>query len=427
MVTQSSTFEALEVAVGQALGVIREGLIANSGSTTTFVTDELAIMGNDDLNGKWIDFPTSGGQSNIAGEEAQIIDSAVSNNIVTLTFHPAVSSAVAIGATARLWDQEYRPTQVKNALNQAVDDATRHIFTPTTDISLHTGGSLRYDLIGTLDMVNEVAFRTVYDSRQVIQSGIEWNESVDSDFTITQDDEHRLNGRVSTKFVVAASIIDGDFASHAIGSLDISRYDFIEFPIEVNIEVAASDLLLRLSASANGADVDKIIAIPKLLVGAPTWVRVEMSELVSNFTSAEATAIISVALEYNANKKANIIWLGTIEATLNDSHGWKVVEGHLWDIDKQNQDLVFKSEPGYYLMRLRGGDNPLRLSSDTDVSEIPERYMVHYAAGTLLMRYVAGEDAEQARVRQAAADRQMAMAESAKRSFPILKDARFTS
>ncbi len=48
MVTQSSDFEALRVAVGNTIGVVREGLVANSGSTTTFVTDELTIASTDD-------------------------------------------------------------------------------------------------------------------------------------------------------------------------------------------------------------------------------------------------------------------------------------------------------------------------------------------------------------------------------------------
>ena len=78
-------------------------------------------------------------------------------------------------------------------------------------------------------------------------------------------------------------------------------------------------------------------------------------------------------------------------------------------------------------MKLVGGDNPTQLTSDTDVTEIPEGYMVHYAVGTLLQRYNAGEDAEQARVRERLADRQMGMAERAKGAFPILVNSRMTS
>lgn len=430
-VLQQSTFEALQVSVGQALGVLREGLVANSGSATTMIVDELAIMGDDDLNGKWMQFSTSGGQSNIAGEEAQIIDSATTSNVMTLTFHPAVSNTVSAGATARLWDQEYRPIQVKNALNQAVDDATRHIFTPTTDISLHTGGTAIFSLIDTLDMVSGAELRTNYDTQQIIESGSVWDESVDADFTITQDNDHRLNGRVANKFVIAGTVSDGDLASQAIGSIDISGKDFIEFPIEVDIGVAANDLLLRLSTTINGADVDKIIAIPALTAGNPIWVRVAMTEAVSGFTPVEATAIISVALEYNANSKANTIWMGRIEATRTNRDSFSPVPSHLYSIDKANQKMVFipvaVEALGYFLMKLTGGDNPVRLSADTDVTEIPERYMVHYAAGALLGRFNAGEDSEQAGIRQAAADRQMAMATSAKRNFPMLKDAKFTS
>lgn len=434
MVTQKSTREDLRKAVGHALGVMVQSLTANSGSTTTMLVDELAIMGADDLNGKWLIFTS--GQANIDGEEAQIIDSTTAANVVTLTFHPAVSNAVGVAATAEMWDQEYRPATIHNALNQAVDDATGRIFTPTTDITLHTGSTARYDLIGTLDMVKEVWLRTGYNNKQILEAGNVWDESVQADWTITQDDENKLYGRVSTKIDVAGTASNGDIASQDFSALDLSGMTHLEFPIEVAgtstiTAIAASDLLFILSATANGADVNKLVAIPALSVGKETWVRVAMNETTSGFSPDQLTAIISAGIEYNANIGANVLWMGRVEATREDSYEWTLVPDHLWYVDKMNQELVFKpvvvEALGYRLMKLVGGDNPVRLSADTDVTEIPERYMVRYAAAMLLGRFNAGEDSEQAGIRQNAADRQMAMAEAAKRNFPVLRDVRLTS
>lgn len=406
---------------------------ATSGSATTMLVDDLAIMNADDLNGKWLLFTS--GQVNIDGELVQITDSTASSNRVTLTFFPAASNAPNANATAEMWDQEFRPTRINDLLNQAVDDATGHIFTPTTDISLHTGGTAVFDLVGTLDMVKGAELRTDYHSTQIIESGNVWDESVDTaKFAITQDDEHKLFGKVTTKFVVDSSVSAGDIASEAIGSLDISGKDFIEFPIEVNIAVAANDLILRLSSTANGADLDKFIIIPALVVNTPTWVRVAMTEVVSGFTPSEATAIISIAIEVNAGDtvtNGNIIWLGRVEATRTVRDSWTELPSHLFDIDKANQQMVVKPVAvdalGYRLMKLTGGDNPAQLSADTDVTEIPERYMVYYVASILLGGYNSGEDAEQAGIRVGQSDRWMTIAQAAKRNFQPLVNARLTS
>jgi hypothetical protein len=277
-------------------------------------------------------------------------------------------------------------------------------------------------------MVNAVEMRTSMNSLQIIEGGNVWNESVDSDITITQDDNDKIFGKVATKFSFAGSITDGDFASQSIGSIDLSGFDYIEFPIKVNVAVAASDLVLRLSATANGADADKIIAIPALSVGADTWVRVAMTEAVSGFAPSEATAIISVALEYNANKKVNIAWVGKIEATRNNSYEWKTVPPNLWSIDKETRDLIFTQAGvdhlGWRLLKIKGGDNPTQFTADSDVTEIPERYMVNWVVGTLQNRIVKGEDEGQARVRIGQANGNLATAAFAMRNFPMLKNAR---
>lgn len=427
--TQVSTREELRKNAGHLLGAMKELEADDTGATNTFITDELPLR-TTDLKGKHLIFTS--GQSNIDGQIRQIISSSVSANRVTLTFFPVVSNAPVDGATAEMWDEEYDPVRVHDAINEAVNDATGYIFTPTTDISLHTGGrdKTRFDLIGTLDMIDKVELRTGMIAEQVVVPGLAWSESVASSFVVTQDEDDRIYGLAATKFVFTPGN-DGDLVSTTVVSNgNLSGKTHYEFGIKADIGVAASDLVIRLSATANGADIDKIIAIPALAAGVEQWIRVAMDEVTSGFTPDEAAAIVSVAFEYNANNKANTFWITGHEATLEDSYTYDPVASHLWSIDKANRDLVFDmpaSILGYRLMKLTGGDNPLQLALDADVTEIPERYITHYAVGTLLSRPIRGESAEQARVRQSWADRQMGMAESAKGAFPMLINARFTN
>ena len=425
-VTQGNTRQELREKVGYLLGdAFRKITGAASGSTTTLLIDDVPNKTADDFNGSFLQF-TSG--SNNDGLTRVVTDTAVSSGRVTMTFFPAISDATATNDTAELWSQAYDPDRIHNLLNQAVDSVTSHIYDPTEDITLHSGGRSRFDIPTTFEMVNAVEMRTSMNSLQIIEGGNVWNESVDSDITITQDDNDKIFGKVATKFSFAGSLTDGDFASQSIGSIDLSGFDYIEFPIKVNAAVAASDLVLRLSATANGADTDKIIAIPALSVGEDTWVRVAMTEAASGFAPSEDTAIISVALEYNANKKVNIAWVGKIEATRNDSYEWKAVPSNLWSIDKETRDLIFTQAGvdhlGWRLLKIKGGDNPAQFTADSDVTEIPERYMINWVVGTLQNRVVKGEDEGQARVRIGQANGNLATAAFAMRNFPMLKNAR---
>ena len=264
-VTQGNTRQELREKVGYLLGdAFRKITGAASGSTTTLLIDDVPNKTADDFNGNFLQF-TSG--SNNDGLTRVVTDTSVSSSRVTMTFFPAVSDATATNDTAELWSPAYDPDRIHNLFNQAVDSVTSHIYDPTEDITLHSGGRSRFDIPTTFEMVNSIEMRTSMNSLQIIEGGNVWNESVDSDITITQDDNDKIFGKVATKFSFAGSLTDGDFASQSIGSIDLSDFDFIEFPIKVNAAVAASDLVLRLSATANGADTDKIIAIPALSVG----------------------------------------------------------------------------------------------------------------------------------------------------------------
>ena len=425
-VLQESTREEQRVNVGYLLGAIKELEADASGSTTTFLTDDIAIVTADDPNGKWLVF-TSGTND---GSIRQVTDSTVSSNQVTLTFHPAVAASTADADTAELWDQWYDPAAIHNFLNQAQKDATGYVFDPVEDITLHSGGRTRFDIPANRAVIYGIDTRVSMTSKVVTQHGELWNESTSASFTVTQDDEDRLYGVMPAKMVVSGGS-NGDLTSISIAANDLSNMTHIEFGIKVDVGVAANDLVLRLSATANGADTDKIIIIPALTAGEETWVRVAMTEAVSSFTPSEATAIISVALEYNANIASNTIWVTGVDATDENKYDWELLDTIYWDIDKQARDLVLirggDSVIGYRLIKLKGGDVPTLLTADTTVTEVPESYITYHAAGLALRRPIRGESSEDARARLAQSNDYMGIAAGHKRNFPILRDARFTT
>jgi hypothetical protein len=447
VVLQARTREEIRVQIGHMLGAIKEIESDASGTTTTFLTDDVPIATADDFNGKWMVFTSDTDD----GQIRQIINTTDSSNRITLTYFPATTGTNSSTATAEMWDQEYDPAAVHNAINQAIDDATGHIFDPVEDISLHTGAQFRFDIPTTFEVLYDIYFRTGTRSRLVKESGVVWDESIDTNITVALDTEDKIFGRQSTRFTVTSSVSNGDLASDNIGSADFSNFTHIEFPIKVRDATAADDLVLRLSATANGADTDKLISIPAITAETDTWVRVSMAGQSTNpFSPSLTTAIISIALEINANSGDNIIHLGEIRATRADGDQWSLFPRHLWEIDKEARDLIFlhvsdhagfnhsvgshdhySSHDGlgrdYLLMKLKGGDNPARLTTDATATEVPESFVIYRAAGLLMSRPIRGESPDIARIRVNEANRLLGLAERAKATFPMLKNARFVT
>jgi len=414
------TRETIRIRIGYILGAIKEVEADASGSTTTFLTDDVAILTADGPNGKWLVF-TSGTND---GSIRQVTNSTTSSNRVTMTFHPAVAASTADGHTAELWSQTYDPAAIHNFINQTIDDVHGAFYDPVEDFTLHAGLTFRQDIPSSLTgMVSDIYERVRETSQQIIDGGVVWNESVDGNFTSVQDDEDKLFGRVTTKTTIGSGVTAGDLISHKIGSLDLSGLTHIEFGFKVRDTVASGDIVLRLSATANGADTNKIITIPAITQDTDTWVRVAMT---SSFNPSAATAIISVALEYNANAGDNILWNTEIKATAERGDDWGLIPDHLWRVDKQARDIVFMYgyDPGYRLLKLVGGDNPVKLTSDATTSEVPEDYIIYKVAGLALERPIRGESNEMTNARLKQSDRYAARSEQARRKFPILRNVR---
>ena len=407
------TRESIRAEIGANLGAFRSVEADASGTPEKFVTDELSLGGSAEYKGKWLVF-TSGTND---GEIRRVVGSSISDNRASLTFHPVVSASTANGDTAELWDGDYNPEDIHRYINRAIRMSYGAVYDPVEDTSLHGGRRQRWDIPSGLSMIKDVQVRQSMDSREVIGLGTKWDESIGTNFDVDTDTEDLLFGRDTIRFTIGGSVGDGEIASDSISSTDFSQYTHIEFPIKVKTAVAADDLILRLSASVNGGASTEEINIPAISALTDTWVRVAMSD------PGACTAIISIALEYNANEAANTVWLGGIVATQNDSYHWASLKRHLWRVDKEKRDLITSVDLGYYLLKVTGGDEPAVLNADGTSNEIDDEYVISQATALALLAQSGGRSTDPEE-RRRLGEFWTALAQQRRISFPMLNGIR---
>ena len=403
---------------------MRIGTATGTGSTTTLVDASLTtvIGGNDDHVGKWIVF-TSG---NNDGDIARVTDYSATSPDTTLTFQAdagvAIEHEIAAGNTYELWDMDYSPSMIHDMMNQAVINATGHVYDPVENLDLHSNGrQLRFDVPSGLSMVQDIYYRDKIDSTSITNCNSVFDESVDSDFTVTADTEDKKQGTASNKMVVAVGASAGDLVTDSIASKDISKYDYIEFWIKSTVATSAGNIKIHLDNTANCASPLESVNVPALTEDTWKFVRVALSNPELN------TAIISVGLEYDADIGACTIWLDDIRVVVNDSAHWKKVPRNLWKIDREANDIVFDSYfnglVSYDLLKLVGGDKPAILSADSTATEIDDQYVIATATALAFSSSSGGPSTDPEARRQQAAF-WFGISEQSKRAFPMLTNVR---
>ena len=419
---QGRTRKELRQSIGYNLGAMRIGTATGTGSTTTLVDASLTtvIGGNDDHVGKWIVF-TSGDND---GDIARVTDYVASTT--TLTF--AADAGVTVGTstassdTYELWDMDYSPSMIHDMINQAVINATGHVYDPVENLDLHSNGrQLRFDVPSGLSMVQDIYYRDKIDSTSITNCNSVFDESVDSDFTVTADTEDKKQGTASNKMVVAVGATGGELATDSIASKDISKYDYIEFWIKSTVATSAGNIKIHLDNTANCASPLESADVPALTADTWTFVRVALSNPELN------TAIISVGLEYDADIGACTIWLDDVSVVINDSAQWQKVPRNLWKIDREANDIVFDSYfkllASYKLLKLVGGDKPALLSADSTVTEIDDQYIIATATALAFAASSGGPSTDPEARRQQSAF-WFGLSEQSKRAFPMLRNVR---
>lgn len=398
-------------AVGFNLGGYKLITAIAGGSTTTFLTNDL-WGGADDHNGKWLHAPTLD-----PTKTYRVVDSSVTAYVTTLTFHPAATSIVAAN-TAELFEMRFDPLMIHGFINQAIIEVTGLAFDPEESLALHGDGrQRRFDIPDEFAMVNGIYLRKSVTGAEIHQCATAWDDAVDADFTVTVDTKDYKLASGSMKIVVAATVSDGDLMTDDISSLDLSGYDYVEFWIKATAAVVASDLYLLLDNVADCASPQETLVIPALVADTWTFVRVALANPELD------TAIISVGLEYNANSGANTIWLSDIKAVKDDSGYWVKMDRNNWHVDQEARQLVMEYAPGYYLIKLTGGDKPVLLDADATVCEVDEEFVIARATELALLSAGGGPGTDPDALRSLASYWGN-IADRAKRSMPWLVGVR---
>jgi len=422
-IVQGRTRAQLRQSVGYNLGAIYVSSASGNGSTTTIVDSSL-IGGDDNHIGKWVVFNDADGT---AGQVTRVSDYATSGTVLSVS--PAISSSVT-NDTYELWDDIYPPARIDDLINQSILDATGAAYDPAENpnmsssphTGLHSDGkTLRYDVPSGFSMIQNIYYRSKVDSIRLHACAEAFDETVDSDITVSLDTKDRKQGTQSCKFVIASGASAGDIATDSITSKDISGYDYIEFWAKSTVATSAGNLKILLDDTASCASPIETLSVPALSADTWTFCRVALANPETD------TAIISVGLEYDADIGAATVWLDDISVVKNDTAEWVKIPRNLWRVDKEAKDVVFDSYmhgvARYSLLKIVGGDKPALLTSDSDTSEVNERYLIAAATARAYASTSGGSGTDPDQ-RRSQAGFWFGMANAAKRALPLLTNVR---
>jgi len=421
-ITQGKTLEDLRKAIGRNLGKMVTGVTSGGGSSTTALDTKL-FGGDDEYIGYYIRF-TSGTND---GETARITDYTSSSG--TMTF-AAVTGTVTVGVGYELWSDGHNPDNIDEYINQAIMKINGRIYDPVEDISLKGDKvNSRFEIPSTLSMVQDIFYRSKITEKLLHSCNATFDQTTDGDITQAVDTEEYKNAS-SLKLTIATGLAAGDFITDSITSVDLSKYDYLEFWIKSTVDTSAADLKIHLdngTVTADGNDLESL-SIPALTTDTWKHCRISLSNPETD------TAIVSIGFEMDVDKGAFTVYLDDIRVVKNDTATWTKLPRHLWGIEKEGTaqgastaDLVLTIDGrvsiGTALIKLIGGDSPALLSSDSATTEVPESYIISYATAIALQAGSIGTNQDVDASRQAAVF-WLAQAAEDRNSLPLLKNIR---
>jgi hypothetical protein len=367
----TSTRKQLRRIIGERSGHMEIRLLTSSGSTTTGV-DVLLPGSDDEHNGKFFAQDTD--------EFATVTDFVSSTT--TLTLSPAVTSTTA--GEYELWSHDWDPLRVNRLIDDAVQAAINNeILLYDLDETLFGHVKERkLALPSGLKLLDKIYVRNFVTMKEILPSRTAWDAYVDAQVTASQDTEDVRENGASAKFTWSSGISNGNIiASDSMSAVDLTRYDSVEFWIKVTSAVAAGDLELLLDNTALAASPLETIELPA--IAARTWTRVRLSLVTPELDSA----IISVALEYDANAKANTIWINKIVGIAENESVYGPEPLDQWDynVDREAGEIHFTPRGLAAIsnrrLRFQGYKNPSVPSTDaTTVNVDPEFIILHVLA-----------------------------------------------
>ena len=421
MPVQGRTRKELRQSIGYNLGALKAGT-ATGGTTETLIDTKTLRGGNDTYNGKLILITDA---TDGTTQDTPFIDDYTASS-TTIAFQHALSFTVASGDSYEIWDEPYDPTVIHDFINQAIIDVTGQAYdaieNPDMSSSPHTalfadGKTLRFDIPSNISIINRLYYRSSISFSRLHACNSAFDETVDSDITVTVDTQDKKQGTGSNKFVIAAGASAGDIATDSITSKDISKYDYLEGWIKSTVATSAGNLKILLDDSASCASPIETLNVPALSADTWTYFRVALANPETD------TAIISIGLEYDSDLGACQVRLDDLKVVQNDTAIWEIFPKHLWKIDRSSRDLVLtdsgKFEAGYSMLKISGGDKPALLSAETTASEVDDSYIIARATGLAFAATSGGANTDPDQKRQQAAF-WLGLAEQAKRAFPLL-------
>ena len=418
MPVQGRTRKQLRQSIGYNLGVLKAGT-ATGGTNNTLIDVNTFRGGDDTYNGNIIIVTDA---SDGTTQTTQYVnDYTASNN--TVQFQQNASFTVASGDTYEIWDDAYEPEVIEEFINQAIIDATGQAYDPVEDVSLHADNrNMRFDIPSNISIINRLYYRNKVTSTLLHSCNAAFDETVDSDITVTVDTEDKKRGTGSNKFVIAAGASAGDIATDSISSKDISKYDYLECWVKSTVATSAGNLKILLDDSASCASPIETLEVPALTANTWTYVRIALANPETD------TAIISIGLEYDSDLGACQVRLDDIKVVQNDTAEWTIFPKHLWRIDRNARDLILtdsgRLEAGYSLLKIQGGDKPALLTTETATSEIDDSYIIARATGLAFAAASGGPGTDPDQKRQQAAF-WFGLAEQSKRAFPTMITGRW--
>jgi hypothetical protein len=416
-VVQGRTRAQLRQSIGYNLGVVYVSSASGNASAANEITDNTLIGADDNYNGRHVIFNDADGTS---GQATRV--SNYTSSSTTLTLSPALAANPATSDTYELWDDEYKPAVIDDFINQAIIEVTGNAWDPVEKLDLHSDGqTLRFDVPSGLSMIQDIYYRRSVDFTRLHACAEVFDETVDSDITVSLDTKDKRQGSQSCKFVIVAGASAGDIATDSITSKDISGYDYIEFWAKSTVATSASNLKILLDDTASCASPLETLDVPALTADTWTFCRVALANPETD------TAIISVGLEYDSDIGATTVWLDDISVVRNDTAQWEKIPRHLWKVDKEAQDIVFDNYvhgvTRYHALKIVGGDKPALLSADSSTSEVNERYLIAAATARAFGASSGGPGTDPDQ-RRGQAGFWFGMANSAKKALPFLTNVR---
>jgi len=396
----SQSREEIAVSIGYNLGCLYLGTCTGTGSTTTWVDAELENS-DDYINGKW----WRGTSGNNDAKVRPVDD--YDGGTTTGTIRGDALTATADGDTYELWDGDVRPALVHNAINQAIRSVPRKGAPSVTDESLHTGQSIRsFAIPSTVIGIRKVEVLASATGENIEECDDAWNEQTVSGVTVVLDDEDCRHGAASNRFATVSIGADTVLASEVV-SLDLSGYTHVEFWIKSTVATSAGDLVLRLSATADGASSTDDLSVPALV--ANTWKRCRVALANPHLD----TAIISVALVQVTDLADAYFWIDHVQAAMDNTGTWVPINRNHWSIDSDARELVFDyGPPSYHWLKLTGAQKPTELNADATECDIVPAWIIAKATA-IAMRATGDRLSDRREVAHQEADRWEGIAQRA--------------